>query len=333
MHARVSELVDEVVANVLLHGFFRHRGSPFVLGPGPSECPSLYCGDLAGFYAPQPVEIDLQSACTRVAGYGDHRIWDFRFASETVTRWPENNLVRGRHWQAGRNDAELTVVGVHGIVQVGHSWFDRLAERLNPHGIDLVMVDAPFNYRRTPAGYRPGQLILNGDLGHQLAVIRQGVLDVWRVILSLQQAGRRVGLLGISYGGWLSLLAALLAERLEFVLAVVPPVDVTRALSRGGTLVRASRRGLASYGRDFDELVRTARPIVPGQWQPRLPGQAIALHAARYDRFVSCNDIEDLSRKWGTRLIIHNDAHCRPAISAALIPQLADEIVGMRPEA
>ena len=60
---------------------------------------------------------------------------------------------------------------------------------------------------------------------------------------------------------------------------------------------------------------------------PRIPGDAITLHAAKYDRFVSFRNIETLAHQWGTRLVTHDDGHCRLAVSPFLIPPLAAEIV------
>lgn len=327
-----SQLVDEIVANILVYGFFRSPGrKSIVRGPTASACPALYSGDLTSFFAPKPTPVEFASHQQVIAETASQKIWDVSFPSETVTRWPQNDCIRCRRWQPTKSDTGLTVIGTQGIVQVGHDWFICLAEHLVPHGIDLVMFETPFNYRRTPPGYRAGELIVGGDMAHQLAVTRQGVLDLWRIVMSLQREGRRVGLLGVSYGGWLSLLTSLLAEQLEFVIAVVPPVDIVRALESGGTIQRTIRRGLGSLPIDIAELKRIARPVVPANWMPRLPAAAITLHGARFDRFVSCTHIEELARHWGARLVLHNDGHCRPAISDALIPQLANDIVS-RPQ-
>src|SRR5262249_9705765 len=148
----------------------------------------------ASFFAPVPRPADITSDRTLFRETSTALVWDHRFDSETTTAFPESNRVWCRHWQARRSDRALTVAGVDGIVQLGTTWFRRLAKELNPRGIDVLSMDAPFNFRRTPAGYRPGQLIIGGDIGHQLAVARQAVLDLWRVVISLQRTGRRVGL-------------------------------------------------------------------------------------------------------------------------------------------
>ena len=329
----VCEAIDELVANLLLYQFFRYRRRGRAVGPDANECPHLYEGNLSRFFAPAPVAVELDVAGATPPGAGCPAARDFRFPSAVMTAWPENNQVWCRHWAAPRSIRPLTLVGVHGIVQLGSSWFSSLANRLAPAGIDVVMMDAPFNHRRTPAGYRPGQLILGGDLGHQLAVSRQGVLDLWRLVVSLQQMGRRVGLLGVSYGGWLSLLTGLLADDLEFIVAIAPPADLLHQLRRGGTLIRAVRAGLGQDVFKIHDLDQVARPILPAEWQPRLSADRVVLHAGRYDRFVSKTAIENLSRLWGARLVLHNEAHCRLTMSHRFMTVAADEIAGFWPHA
>lgn len=322
-----SQIVDELAANLLLHMCLRYRRPPPLQGPTAAQAPNLYSGDMERFYAPGATPVDLHAHRTRVSESALNTVWDFRYPSENPLGWPESDQVWGRHWECRDRRSDLTVIGVHGIVQVGCSWFDWLASRLNPRGVDLVMMDSPFNYRRTPRGFRPGQLIVGGNLGHQLAVARQGVLDLWRLVLSLQQQGRRVGLVGVSYGGWLSCLTAVCASDLQFVSAVVPPIDLIDQIRHGGTLMRAVRAGLGTLPCSLEELEQIAKPILPRYWSPRLPGKSIRLYAAKYDRFVSWQNIETLARLWDTDFVLHNDGHYRITMTSELIDDLAEGIL------
>ena len=326
LHGWFVQLLDEVAANILLHHFLWFRRRPPAIGPRPADCPALYSGELTAFYSPAPSPIDLESERRLAFETSAATVWDFRFDSEIATAWPDSDRVWGRHWMTKSPDCGLTVVGVDGLVQLGTRWFRRLARELVPRGIDVVTMDAPFNYRRTPAGYRPGQLIVGGDIAHQLAVTRQAVLDLWKLIISLQQAGRRVGLVGVSYGGWLTLLTSLLATDLEFLIAIIPPVDITRMLREGGTIVRSIRRGIGHAPLERPELERMARPVVPLYWPRKLPADRISLHAARYDRLAPCDGIQRLAEAWQTRLAMHSRAHFQLANSTSIFPQIADEV-------
>ena len=90
------------------------------------------------------------------------------------------------------------------------------------------------------------------------------------------------GLVGVSYGGWLTLLGALVAPDLDFLIALVPPVDIVAMLRHSTTIVRGIRRGIGFARLDRAELVRLARPVTPLYWSPRLPPCRIVLHGARY---------------------------------------------------
>jgi hypothetical protein len=322
-----SQFIDEVLANVLLHRFLRFRRVAPIRGPKPDDCPAIFSGDLTSFYTPVPVPVDLTADRALVRETDHAHVWDSRFASHVPTGWPDSDRVWCRHWQTRQRHSGITVVGVDGIVQMGTRWFRRLAEILNPNGIDVVAMDAPFNFRRTPRGYRPGQLIVSGDLGHQLAVTRQAVLDLWRVVLSLQARGHRVGLVGVSYGGWLSLLTSVLADSLDFLVAVAPPVDIIGMMQKkGGTVVRGVRRGIGFQPLDHAHLARLIRPVVPTHWAPLLKGERISLHAGRYDRLCPRRGIEQLGERWNARFTLHNAAHYHLALFTKILPFVADDV-------
>jgi pimeloyl-ACP methyl ester carboxylesterase len=321
-----SQFIDEVLANVLLHRFLRFRGAAPVRGPKPDDCPAIFSGDLSSFYSPVPVPVDLTSDRSLVRETDHTQVWDYRFTSHVSTGWSESDRVWCRHWHTRQRHSGVTVVGVDGIVQMGTRWFRRLAESLNPNGIDVVALDAPFNFRRTPRGYRPGQLIVSGDLGHQLAVTRQAVLDLWRLVVSLQAQGQRVGLVGVSYGGWLSLLTSVLANGIDFLVAIAPPVDIIGMMQkRGGTMVRGVRRGIGYHPLDPAQVARLIRPVVPTNWPPRIRGERISLHAGRYDRLCPRRGIEQLGELWNTRFTLHKAAHYHLALFTQILPLVAAE--------
>lgn len=323
-----SELVDEAAANILLHCFLRRSQPPLCRGPAPDALAGLYSGDLAAFYGSSPAAADLTADRTASLDLSGDNVWDCRFASDTCTPWPANDVVWCRHWPAP-TDRRLAVVGVDGIVQLGSRWFRRLAGHLRPQGVDVVAVDTPGNFRRTPPGYRPGQLVFGGDLAHQLAITRQAVRDVSGVVAGLAESGRRVGLVGVSYGGWLALLTSLVAANVDFVVALAPPVDLVQMLRKCGTVTRGIRRGLGTSPLDFAEVKRLARPVIPSQWPAPLPPERIVLHAARFDRLVPSAGIEQLADLWRARLFVHDEAHFRFAVDSETPAMIARQVLDL----
>jgi hypothetical protein len=327
-----SNAVDEFYGMLILRFIFWHRKHPpAAKGEFYEPFGSLLGGDLADFFQPAPTTVDLWANRQLRKRDNGQTVWDLEFPSPVNTLHEENAPVRARLWSSGEEPARRCVVGVDGVVQYHANWFGQLADRLTPAGIDVMMMDAPFNFRRTPPGYRPGQLILNGDLEHQLSVSRHAILDLWTLVENLKREGIEVGLVGVSFGGWMSLMTSLLADDLAFLTAVGPPVDLERLLEEGGTIVRAVRRGLGQ-GPLAEETIRQAvRAVTPSFWTPRLDPRRIHLHAAVYDRFVPTSRIIELAESWGANLKLHPTGHMGLTQKSRYIQQVADEILAIWP--
>lgn len=323
-----SNVVDEAYGLLILRFIFKHRRhAPAMSGEFYDPFDALLSGELTEFFQPAPPKVDLwQSKQLRRRNNGQ-AVWDIEFPSPIATRHEEQLPVRARLWVGGDSPSKRCIVGVDGVVQYHANWFQVLADRLTPHGVDVMMMDAPFNFRRTPKGYRPGQLILNGDLEHQLAVSRHAILDLWTLVENLKAEDVEVGLVGVSFGGWMSLMTSLLADDLAFVTAVAPPVDLERLLEEGGTIVRAVRRGLGHGPLAEDAIRKAVRAITPWHWTPRLDPRRIHLHAATFDRFVPTSRIVELAQRWGAKLSMHPTGHMGLTQKREYIHEVADEIL------
>ncbi len=331
---------DELVANILVHVAFRYRNNPRAIGPTEAEAPHLYSGDLATFFGPAPAAVPLPAPGPVRWSSPLWTIHDASLDSASPSGWPESDRIHIRRWiptpealatarHSGVATPPRTLIGVHGIVQRGTRWFNWLADHLAPQGIEILTVDSPFNYRRAPRGYFPGQLILGGDLGHQLQVTRQAVRDTWQIVRSVQAEGRDVGLCGVSYGGFVSLLTTLLADDLRLTVAVTPPVNTLRLLQEGGTLIRAVRMGLGKAPLDLGRLEAITAPLVPQRHRPKLPGDRIHLHIAEFDRFVKSDHIRELATSWGTRTTFYPDGHYSVTMQQTVIAPLAESLLDL----
>ncbi|QDU10604.1 hypothetical protein [Gimesia aquarii] len=332
-----STCLDEFLGFYLLHRFFYFKKHPLIISNAGESSPELYSSDLTTFFSPvpAPAKLEFQPQLKPLSNsvIPTAKVEDFQFASSIQTGFPENDLVKGRHWKSTSIPTEkeetrqYTVVAVDGIVQLGVRSFNRLAQRLTPFGIDVIMMDSPFNFRRTPNGYRPGQLIAGGNLDHQLTVARQGVLDLWSLILTLQEKGHQIGLVGISHGAWMTLTAALLVEQLNFVMAITPPVDLFHILDEGGAVVNAIRRGVAHETIDRERLKSLISPLIVSNWEPLLSPASIYLHVADYDRFVPSFRIDKLAEQWQAQSFHHKLGHIEATTGPKVVSQVASNIL------
>ena len=320
--AITESLLDELVARKLLRLIFGYRNhTPEQLLP--ADVPAgLFSGEREQFFQPEPVpqKFEYSDTASELADSICQR--DFTFPSSVTSLFSESQQVICREWTAPGKATDRVVVGVDGIVQLGPRWFHRLAESLVPEGWDVIMLDAPYNHRRTPAGYRPGQLIAHGNLAHQLNVSRQSILDLWTLVFSLQAQGKKVGLVGVSYGAWMTTTVSQLADELLFLHALTPPLELAWILREGGAIVRAVSRGMGDDVPQWDEVVRISRPISPYHYVPRIPAERVFLHAAKYDRFIPTPRIRAYSERTGAQLIEHARGH----VGATCRLDMADDI-------
>lgn len=323
----LAHAIDEAFGVMLLHEVLRFGDRPPVAGV---PIPELTSDDPTRFFSPVPEPADLASHRREIGRTAYAVVEDFAFVSPVPTAWPRNNIVRGREWRVERKEepwaTRRTLVLIDGIVQFGYGNERLFADRLNPAGIDVVTIDLPFNHYRTPAGYRPGQLIVGGDVHHTLGVFRQAVLDVWALVRGLQAEGRSVALCGISLGGWTVLATSLVATDLASVTAIAPPVDMFRVLTEGGVIVRAARRGLGLSSEGVNALRPMARAVTPSAWPCPLPPGRVFLHAAEYDRFVPPRRIYDLAQRWEAKLTRYRVGHMQITSFPPWLKRIADSV-------
>lgn len=328
-----STVIDELAGVFTLHKVLRHRNHPPVRGTTLAGFPDLLSGDPGRMFVPKPEPVNLDRFVVARERHAAATVLDLQIPSQVENPFREAADIRGRWYRATEGDNQLTIVGMDGLVQFSDGWFRALARELAPRGIDVVMVEPPFSNRRTPPGYRPGQLIVQGDLDHQMSVSRQSILDMWTVVRSVQQTGRRVGLVGVSYGGWASLMTSLLADSLACLVAVAPPVHMGRLIQEGGPITRASREGLGRGELDPVFLEQVARGVSPLFWQSRISGTATVLHAARWDRFVPTHRIEQLAGLWQTDFRVHPTGHMGITTSRKIVREVAADIPALASQA
>ncbi len=321
----VAILIDELIAFLVGNRCLWPRGKlssdPVLLSQVPWPPPQ----SLEEFYGqPQPADLRPIGEPRRahVAGV---LYQDYEFTGQLRAGFDRVNRGLARRWWHPGRELPLAVLMLPGLAQFNFFWFDRMGQVLAACGLDAWMMDEPYNHRRTPPGFCPSQLIAGGPPRQLLAAFCYAARDATAVIRALQARGRRVILIGQSFGAWLSTMLALLHDDLAAVFPVTPMGDVVRWYRSKSTLSRMGRRHTRISDREL--LQHIARPVNPAAWPPPRSAQRVHFHISVYDRFLDPHLALRLARSWNSPYTLHREGHASIWLGARLRRLLREQIV------
>jgi pimeloyl-ACP methyl ester carboxylesterase len=222
---------------------------------------------------------------------GQHR---FRFQSRVVTPWPENNIVHGKLYRAGRDWARkpsaLLVHGWNG--ELGYYYqFPFLARLLNRAGWNAIMIELPYHAQRRPQAVGAINNFISHDLVRMLEATQQAISDLRTVVGWLRDQGSPVvGMWGISLGAWLTGLVAALDPQVRLAVLMSPVVSLDHAI-RDLPFCEPIRNSLG--GREFDLQKLNLVTNVP-----RCAPEGVLILESTQDLFAPPETVEEVWRIW-----------------------------------
>lgn len=220
----------------------------------------------------------------------------FRFPSPLPCPFEECNVVRGRLYAGGERWSDLgAVILVHGWNdKPNHYWrFPSMAREFARAGLTAITLELPYHFHRRPRGRPPLECdFLSADILRTALAARQAVMEIRALTRWLAEQGRpKIGLLGVSLGGWLGGLAACHEGRIDGVVLVVPAVRLDRMIDEVA-FCQSIKSALGGKKLDLGRLdLRRGRP------QARK--ENVLLLKARHDLFVPPETVEELGATWG----------------------------------
>ncbi len=251
----------------------------------------------------------------------------FAFPSQVESRYPENNLVRGRLYRAaGDWKSRPAVVLLHGWNDEKgyYIWMRWLARRLARDGVNVALFLLPLHGSRKPRGNGRVNFI-SPDLGNMMLGARQGVADCLAVARWLMGNGcPRVSLWGISLGAWLAGLAACAEAGLHRVVLTTPICRVDRVV-RELPFCAPMRESLARH------------PVPLGglnleNFRPQVAAERILIVKAEHDCFAPGETVEALWEAWGrTQIWRVGHGHISILMSVPLMRRTVEWLVAAEP--
>jgi pimeloyl-ACP methyl ester carboxylesterase len=236
---------------------------------------------------------------------------------QTVT-WPSplqtgfsaNDIARADLFPSAGGWSQPTVLMLHALMSASRIGYRRWAAHFNILGWNACFVHLPYHYSRVPPGHWNGELAITADLVRNAEGLRQGVLELRQLIGALRARGcSEFGLLGTSYGAWISALLACLEPDLRFIALMAPIVNVEHAIweSPASIFMRAELRRAKI---DPPLVARHIRLTSPGNNLPVCAPERILFVAGEFDLIARLEHIEEVHRAWaGSELLTVRQGH------------------------
>ncbi len=191
------------------------------------------------------------------------------------------------------------LVCIHGY-QMGSPRIDlqafRASELHHQLGLNLLLPVLPLHGPRK-IGRLSGDGFLAGNAMDSIHAISQALWDMRRMLGWIRARGaRRIGVYGLSLGGYHTAALAGLDAELACAIPGIPATDVSRLVWRHGppTLVR----GMEALGIDRDLMRRVMSVASPLDLSPRVPRERRYLFGATQDQLVPADQVRDLWEHW-----------------------------------
>lgn len=175
-------------------------------------------------------------------------------------------------------------------------------------GLNLIQPVLPLHGpRRT--GMRSGDQFLDGDMLDLVYAQMQALWDLRRTLawLRTQEERPRVGVFGISLGGYNAALLSAYEQALDFVVAGIPVIDFAAALWR--FLPPVHLRYFASRGLDQAHYSRVLSVVSPLSRPPLPERSRLHIFAAAGDRVVPPSHPLALARHWEVPVSWYQGSH------------------------
>ena len=259
----------------------------------------------AGFHETPPSMGPVAVAPARTAGL-DYEV--MRFESEFE---PRRGAPGRERWlgYANNRSAEARIIRVqrsrdwlicvHGLA-MGRPWLDLRAMGagwLHRRGLNLAFPVLPLHGPRAINSLASGAGFITGDVANTLHALTQTAWDIRRLVAWLREEGaERIGLVGLSLGGYTTALVASLEDDIDCAIAGIPAAEfgeLTCYHANGRALALAAEAGITP------ERISTAlTPVAPLMLTPRIPREQRFIFGALADRFVPPPQVEALWRHW-----------------------------------
>ncbi|MCL4755049.1 MAG: alpha/beta hydrolase family protein [Myxococcales bacterium] len=220
----------------------------------------------------------------------------------------KNRVAHARHWRHG-DEPRPTVIAVHGFsADLYHlnEWFFSIPW-LYREGYDVMLVTLPFHGKRqTRLSPFSGHGFFAGGVSRINEAMAQAIFDLRIFMDHLEHdlGVPRMGVTGVSLGGFTSALLASVEPRLAFAIPNVPVTSIADLVLEWEPIASVLKAALAATGKDVRDARQMLSVSCPLSYPPRIPRERLMIIGGVGDRLAPPTHSRLLWDHWG-RCRIH----------------------------
>ncbi len=223
---------------------------------------------------------------------------------DSYLAFAENRVAHARLLR--HKEPRPAIICLHGY-RAGVHRFEELAwraGRLHALGLDVALLTLPFHARRSQRG-KPASFP-SQRAGRTIEGFGQAIWDLRSLANWLRARGApKVGVAGMSLGGYTAALAATVEPRLDFAVLYIPLADLTEV-----TVEHEALRGVTVPDSLTDAGRRALQLVQPLSRKPVIPGDRMLVVAAEVDRITAARThAERLAAHFGAPLVKFPGSH------------------------
>lgn len=173
----------------------------------------------------------------------------YRFASPCGSPWPEDREGLVALFRRTDHASDTLLLLAPGWGPADYGFEEGICSRLCSCGMDAAVMTVPLHQERTPKQSGNGQYWISPNLFLTIENFRRFTVEIRSLLATFRGRYRRVGLIGISSGGFQAALAAN-CDEVDFLFPVITGANLAR-ITWQGSLTRRIRE--AFLARDISE--------------------------------------------------------------------------------
>lgn len=286
---------------------FDHKPLEKISGPKPIELakhqinhwPLINWVDnwLAYYFLERPLRINQDLDITELA-----------FKSPIETQWPENNVVKVRHYKASDEFAVLVLPprSAVGGRSTGYKIEQVIASYLATNGISAYEIDTPLHGTRRPKGKTIDELMSNIS-GFKL-FFNQAVTEIRGLLDFVEE--EKAGILGVSLGGLYASIAYGLEDRLLSACLVMAAGGLADMVFESEDTVAKHLKTYADRNRMTREQLQVElKDVEPCSYANPQKGRNMLLINGLKDRKLPLKYAKSLAMAWDSEPILLRGGH------------------------